>query len=139
MSESRSILRFDKYIVKKVVYQANENCVNESDEIELPFEFETKTEIDNEQMEIELGAIIFKNADENDYPFEMEVILKGYFSVENAKNDIRFFEKNAIAIMFPYLRAIVSTYTANANVAPVLLPAMNINEYLRKKYEREEA
>lgn len=70
-------------------------------------------------------------------PFEMEVILKGYFGVENAQSDIKFFEKNAIAILFPYLRAIVSTYTVNANVAPILLPAMNINEYLRKKYEKD--
>lgn len=66
----------------------------------------------------------------------MEVVLKGYFRVKGIQNDIKLFEKNAIAIMFPYLRAIVSTYTANANVAPVLLPAMNINEYFRKKYEK---
>lgn len=57
--------------------------------------------------------------------------------MEDAQSDIKFFEKNAIAILFPYLRAIVSTYTVNANVAPILLPAMNINEYLRKKYEKD--
>ena len=44
----------------------------------------------------------------------------------------------AIAILFPYLRAIVSTYTANANVVPVILPAMNINAYMRKKYQNGE-
>lgn len=137
MSYSRSILRFERYVVKKIIFQTNENYTNENDEIELPFEFETKSEIDNEQMEIELGATIFQNAENHDYPFEMEVVIKGYFSVENAQGDIKNFEKNAIAIMFPYLRAIVSTYTANANVAPVLLPAMNINEYLRKKHERD--
>lgn len=135
MSDNKSVLRFEKYIVDKVYYKTNENCMKEAEEIDLPFDFETKTEYENNQMVIELGATIFQNAEENNYPFEMEVVLKGYFRVKGIQNDIKLFEKNAIAIMFPYLRAIVSTYTANANVAPVLLPAMNINEYFRKKYE----
>lgn len=64
----------------------------------------------------------------------MKVTIKGYFSIdaEEAHIDVRMFEQNAIAILFPYLGAIVSTYTANANVAPVILPAMNINVYMRK-------
>ena len=136
MSENRSILKFERYIVKKIVFETNEKYINKNEEIELPFEFDTNTIIKDDKMEIELGTTIFQNAEENDYPFEMEVILKGYFGVENAQSDIKFFEKNAIAILFPYLRAIVSTYTVNANVAPILLPAMNINEYLRKKYEK---
>ena len=137
MSENRSVLKFERYIVKKIVFETNENYINKNEEIELPFEFDTNTIIKDDKMEIELGTTIFQNAEENDYPFEMEVKLKGYFGVENAQNDIKFFEKNAIAILFPYLRALVSTYTVNANVAPILLPAMNINEYLRKKYEKD--
>ena len=137
LSENRSILKFERYIVKKIVFETNEKYINKNEEIELPFEFDTNTIIKDDKMEIELGTTIFQNAEENDYPFEMEVILKGYFGVENAQSDIKFFEKNAIAILFPYLRAIVSTYTVNANVAPILLPAMNINEYLRKKYEKD--
>lgn len=64
----------------------------------------------------------------------MKVTIKGYFSIdaEEAHIDVRMFEQNAIAILFPYLGAIVSIYTANANVAPVILPAMNINVYMRK-------
>ena len=135
MSDNKSVLRFEKYIVDKVYYKTNESCMNEAEEIDLSFDFETKAKYENNQMVIELVATIFQNAEENNYPFEMEVVLKGYFRVKGIQNDIKLFEKNAIAIMFPYLRAIVSTYTANANVAPVLLPAMNINEYFRKKYE----
>lgn len=137
MSENRSVLKFERYIVKKIVFETNEKYINKNEEIELPFEFDTNTIIKDDKMEIELGTTIFQNAEENDYPFEMEVKLKGYFGVENAQSDIKFFEKNAIAILFPYLRALVSTYTVNANVAPILLPAMNINEYLRKKYEKD--
>ena len=134
MSNNRSVLRFNKYIVEKVVFEVNEEYFCSEEDIELPFDFDTNTVFIDNRLEIELSALIFKNAVKNNYPFEMQVVLKGFFEVENG-SDIRAFEMNAIAILFPYVRAIVSTYTANSNVAPVLLPAMNINEYLRKKYE----
>lgn len=39
----------------------------------------------------------------------MKVTIKGYFSIdaEEAHIDVRMFEQNAIAILFPYLGAIV--------------------------------
>ena len=52
---------------------------------------------------------------ENYYPFKMEVILKGYCGVENAQSDIKFFEKNAMAILFSSLRAIVSSNKCGVN------------------------
>ena len=57
--------------------------------------------------------------------------------MEKGDAKIRDFEANAIAILFPYMRAIISTYTANANVAPVIIPPMNINAYLKEKHRGE--
>ncbi len=37
-----------------------------------------------------------------------------------------FFYPNSIAIVFPYIRAFVSTLTLQANVNPVVLPTMNL-------------
>ena len=51
------------------------------------------------------------------------------------EDDITRYEANAIAIMYPYLRAIVSTYTASANIAPVILPAINVNAMLKRNKE----
>lgn len=86
-------------------------------------------------MEIELKVHIFKDALHNNYPFEMTLCIKVFFDIQTSDIDIKIFEKNAVAILFPYLRALVSTYTANANVAPVILPTMNINSYLETKYK----
>ena len=104
------------------------------------FDFDTETSINGNKLEIELRADVFKQALKNKYPFEMQVILKGFFSMDSDEPtvNVNMFEKNAIAILFPYLRSIVSTYTVNANVPPVLLPAMNINEYIRRKYQNGE-
>ena len=38
-----------------------------------------------------------------------------------------FFYNNAIAILFPYIRAFVSTLTLQANIPPILLPTLNLS------------
>lgn len=38
-----------------------------------------------------------------------------------------YFYANSIAIIFPYLRAFVSTVTLQANIVPLLLPTMNLS------------
>lgn len=81
-------------------------------------------------MNIILNVDVFKGIE--DAPFYMEVEIAGYFELEG-EDDITKYEANAIAIMYPYLRAIVSTYTSAANVAPVILPAINVNAMLKRK------
>lgn len=134
---NRSVLRFHNYIVKEVLYHMNEEFNGDSN-IELDFSFDNdiKVEDNGRRMEVELTAHIFKEAYKNNYPFEMKVSLKGFFEIDSLQTDVRVFESNALAILFPYIRALVSTYTANANLAPVILPAMNINAFLKKKYGR---
>lgn len=83
-------------------------------------------------MEIMLKLNVFKGQEES--PFNMEVEVSGFFELEG-EDDITRYEANAIAIMYPYLRAIVSTYTASANIAPVILPAINVNAMLKRKKE----
>lgn len=44
-------------------------------------------------------------------------------------NDIpSYFYSNSIAIIFPYIRAFVSTLTLQANYAPIMLPTMNLTD-----------
>ncbi len=140
MNDNRSVLQFRKYIVKEITYNTNE-LYRPQDELKLVFDFDTSTSFseDKKRMEIELSSEIFKDSVANNYPFEMSLCLKGFFDIKSVSGPegIQIFEKNAIAILFPYLRSLVSTYTANANVAPVILPAMNINAYIEKKKYRE--
>lgn len=52
------------------------------------------------------------------------------FSFLNVKSfsDIpEYFYANSIAIVFPYVRAFISTLTLQANVAPLVLPTMNLS------------
>lgn len=130
MENLKSALIFNKYVVDKVSFIRNEN-----------YDFEQKTSINfsiakdvkksENKMQITLNTKIFENAKKNNYPFEMEVQITGFFLVEN-ENGIDF-EPNAIAILYPYIRAIVSTYTANANVNALILPPINVNKLFDKK------
>lgn len=52
-----------------------------------------------------------------------------------------FFYPNSLAIVFPYVRAFVSTITLQANVHPVMLPTVNLmglTEELRSNTRNEE-
>lgn len=133
-----SVLQFKKYIVKEISYRANESYKVCGDNISLKFDFDAQSNFseDKHKMEVELRADIFHDAVQKNYPFEMSVIIKGFFHVEIGEVELQKFEANAIAILFPFIRAIISTYTANANIAPVILPPMNINAYLKEKYRK---
>ena len=54
-----------------------------------------------------------------------------FFSFQNvtALKDIPdFFYANCIAILFPYIRAFVSTLTLQANIPPIVLPTLNLSQ-----------
>ena len=105
---SRSILKFDNYVVKEIVYKINENF-DKKERVKLDFSFDNKLNYISEKcrMEIELTVYVFRNACENNYPFEMKVVLTGFFEVEMEDVDVRKFEANALAILSEILFAIV--------------------------------
>ena len=126
-----SSLKFINYIVNSVNYKVNMNA-NKEGTYKFNFDINNTTKISKEKdkMTITLSANVFKGVD--DAPFYIDVEITGYFEIEG-KEDISKFEPNAIAIMYPYLRSIISTYTASANVAPVILPAINVIAMLKRK------
>ena len=66
----------------------------------------------------------------------MRVKIVGLFEVDKEiDTDTRkdFAERNSIAILFPYLRALVSVYSSNANIGNLILPPINVVKYLENK------
>jgi len=60
----------------------------------------------------------------------VSITCEGYFKFENAESlkDIpKFFYRNSIAILFPYLRAYISLVTNQANIPPFILPTLNLS------------
>lgn len=54
------------------------------------------------------------------------VWVKGRAIFNTHQENMSILERNAIAILFPYIRSYISTITTQPGMAPILLPAMNI-------------
>lgn len=67
--------------------------------------------------------------------FVLEMCLNGCFKAGNIKSQLVL--PNAIAIMFPYIRAQVSLMTAQPNIPSISLKPVNINAWLEKQREQE--
>ena len=129
MSDKQGAIKFLDYRVSKVEFYLNKT---EKQSNELNVEFSSDKEVDKElkNMLVELNVEI---GDKDESPFFMSICLEGLFelSQDYLDYDINLFYSNALSILYPYVRAIVSTYTAGANIKPVILPTINIKKMLK--------
>lgn len=91
---------------------------------------------DKKKSTVVLGGV-FKFLGEADKPFaEAAVEFVGLFSIDeiNPNMDLETFSnKNAPAIIFPYLRQHIHTLTLCSGMTPILLPPINILAVLEEK------
>lgn len=133
-NEIKSKLAFISYKVKEVILKQNDNFKNPGEPINIVFDLKHETIKQENSMKILLKVEVFKNAEEKNYPFYMSATLEGNFETEG--EDIERFEINGIALLYPYLRAIISTYTANSNMPTLILPPINVGNYY-KSYKQK--
>ena len=93
---------------------------------------------DEGKMQVILCVDLFKEEDKTIYPFSMSIKVIGDFSVSDTSNEaIEHYKPNTVAILFPYVRALIFSYTANANVSPLVLPPINVNRFLKAKQKNK--
>ena len=111
-------------------YKINSFSFNDvdNDHSELSVKFEPKGEYDTKSG-LFILTFSFK-AFLNDGKSELlNVILKANFKfreVVSLEDIPSYFYRNSIAIVFPYLRAFVTTLTAIGNTKPLILPVLNL-------------
>lgn len=89
--------------------------------------------ISSGKYQVSLSARVVR---ENEY--EAEVSVTGYCEIpEDAPYKDRLLNENAIAILFPYVRAELTLLTAQPETEPLVIPAVNINAMLRQTEEAE--
>lgn len=98
--------------------------------------FEIEVQIGQGKDDVYKVTLILKGDKEEEYDFLIS--LTGFFSFEAAENleekqKETLINKNAVAILMPYLRSEVSLLTAQPNVECVVLPPFNINRMLEEK------
>jgi len=126
-------LIFDDYIVDEMIYKNNSKFnIEEHDQIDMNVRFAAKINIHDDIAVVSLKSYA-EESDNKPYSFLIRIV--GFFKYnEKEADDIEFEEflkTNAIAILFPYLRGLVSELTNRSNFYPsYTIPVMNITKLL---------
>ena len=127
-------LIFVDYYIEEASYKKNKKFDGEQS-ANLTTEFACRIDIkDSAEADVSLFAKI-GDADAGNAPFEVIARIVGRFEYnEKDSNKISFedyLSENAIAILFPYLRSIVSDTSSKSNEFPTLiLPVVNVVKLL---------
>lgn len=128
-----SELQFLHFDVNKIQFINNPDY--EAQEVEVDLEFDSAIERSDEYIAQKVSVEVFPNGLENGMPFQLQIDLTGHFRLVDGaeKLETRKLEVNTLSILFPYLRSLVTTITANANVPALVLPPLNIVKTLEEK------
>jgi preprotein translocase subunit SecB len=141
----KSILSFDNYEVIETSYRFNPGFKSAGEEQIIP-DFTLKIVYANKKKEQAILDLRLEMGDFelNKNSFYVKVRIIGNFSLEHddALDDSArstFFKANAAAILFPYMRSLVSDLTSKGSSSSVLvLPTMNIVQFLQENQRIQE-
>ena len=138
--EIASKLRFNDYAVDRMVFVRNHGFDDsEDEELELKFNFSSEVHLSNDKTKgiVILTCKLFdEDFNESSIPFFLELTMRGYFDCE----DVNFeeFELNSMAILLPYLRSTITSFTAQAGISPVIIPPINVFNVFKKANDTEQ-
>ncbi len=130
---------FDDYIINNIDYDFNEKFDNTGEALELDFDIDYNVKINDETENKGLTQIlirIWEDANNNNFPFQLTIKMTGFFSADNEMDSIKFSEmceSNGTAILFPFLRSAITDITKNANVTPLVMPLINVENFIKEK------
>jgi preprotein translocase subunit SecB len=136
--DNRAAISFVGYVVNKIDFKTNQEFKDGHSRVKLDLDFDVNIQVDKEKhiASVLLGCIINDEYETNNKPFFLHVAIEGIFTFEtDADKELiaKLINNNTVAILFPYLRAIISTITINCGINAVMLPTINIVEFLKKK------
>ncbi|MDD2587078.1 MAG: protein-export chaperone SecB [Syntrophomonadaceae bacterium] len=133
----RAKLQFVDYHVKEIEYKINPET--QSTEIELNPFFDYKIMPETPDLLRAWVSLTFTAGDPQlENPgFYLNVTIMGLFNIEDSNSDeksiMKYYQINALAILFPYLRALISDITSKGSSRPLILPTINIVKLIKDK------
>ncbi|EJH4519861.1 protein-export chaperone SecB [Staphylococcus pseudintermedius] len=135
---------FKNYNFRNFSYRVNENLdIENIDRFEVESDFSAKIAFEDNQaytiMDCQIGN------DDMSCPFIINVELTGVFDIEFEKDDAQdikqlkeLLSQNAIAILYPYIRSLVSDITSKANSFDTfIMPVANIAKVMKENNKIE--
>lgn len=127
LSQAKSVLRMDSLYFEDISFK---RVALPHDENGTRLDFEVTGPItDGEKFTMILKLQVF-----GEDKYKLDVTLHGDFSVpEGCADEIERLKTNAVAIMFPFLRSEITLLTSQPDVAPIVLPPININAVMQQR------
>jgi len=122
----KSKMQLVDYVVNELKIEKNFEFNSSNESIMMNPEIGNKIEkIDKDTVAVSLRVIIHKSKKK---PFSTCVEIMGIFKLENWENEenTSLVRKNAMMILFPYLRSNLSSLTNLAGFTPYILPTFDV-------------
>ena len=128
-------LIFENYIVDNLIFKNNPNFNQIDEEVQIEPNIEVEISKDKDSAIVNLEITLNKN--QNNPIYIVEVSIIGIFKYNSNESEGFNFDDllttNAIAILFPYARSLVSDLTAKSNMYPNFnLPIINVVQMLKE-------
>lgn len=127
-------ISFEDYYIKEISFKRNDSYQG-NERVELDTDFNCVINIvDATNAEVVLNSKIGDSSKINS-PFEVIGNIAGHFSYNHEESNgiafERFLSENAVAILFPYLRNLISEVSLKSNeFPPLILPVINVVKLL---------
>lgn len=121
--ENTSSFQFENFIINKSLFELGKN--SEVSDLSVGFRPSGKLDLENQRFHLELSVFISDSSE----AFKVEIDSVGFFKFENIEKDnlSSFLYYNAPALLFPYIRAYISSLTTLSGIKPIVLPTLNLS------------
>lgn len=135
-SEFESNLKLEKLLFTNISFSRTEDSID-CNELNL----RVGRKIDKSEDKVKVTLIVKILSEDQSLSLEITATAVFGFSFgekisKKMKDDI--LEKNTVAIMFPYVRSQVSLVTSQPDMAPIVIPAINIDNLLSSNQDETE-
>nr|WP_308668695.1 protein-export chaperone SecB [uncultured Agathobacter sp.] len=129
MGDIKSSLILRKLLFDKIFF--DRKGVKNDNELK----FELQVQIGKNDEEIYKVTLVLNGTKQDEY--DISISVSGFFEIQmndEIKNEMveKLINKNAVAILMPYLRSELTLLTAQPDTESVVLPPFNINNMLEK-------
>ncbi len=130
----KSVLKLEEIYFSDIIFTRKDNFTDYSiNDVDINFGKEHNTDGNALNVKLAVRACLQEH-------FELNVVLTAKFTVSGENSNPEMFVKNAVAIMFPYIRSEITLLTSQPNFIPIMIPPVNINaliEYYENKNKNE--
>lgn len=126
MQESE--FRFLGYIISFIECNIQDDFGKQPEKISQSINIENNFTTENNKF-VEVVLNIDVKSEANNFSFKLKI--KGGFQASDEMPDELFknlSKQNAPAILYPFARSIITSYTAQANIQPIILPTVNFTD-----------